>query len=349
MENVSAYLEAARQSNVQPRADGGRGALERLAQEARETLTEQSQCIAEMAARVDDSFGRAVGLMYSTPGHVVITGMGKSGNIGRKVAATLASTGTPSFFLHPAEAFHGDLGMITERDTLLLISYSGETEEVVRLLPHLLRMGTPIISLVGAMDSTLAKAADVAIDVSVAREACPNNLAPTNSTLAAMAMGDALAVSLMRARQFGADDFARLHPGGSLGRRLLTRVKDVMHRRELPVVAPTQTVRESLFTITRGRLGLALVLDHGVLLGIVTDGDLRRAMQRHDDVLEVPVAEIMSTHPVTIDENALLSEAEKLMRRRKIKALVVVNNQGLTTGLVEIFDRQQDALGTPEV
>lgn len=341
MENVSAYLEAARQSSVQPRADGGRGALERLAQEARETLTEQSQTIADLAARVDDSFGRAVGLMYSTPGHVVITGMGKSGNIGRKMTATLASTGTPSFFLHPAEAFHGDLGMITERDTLLLISYSGETEEVVRLLPHLLRMGTPIISLVGAMDSTLAKAADVAIDVSVAREACPNNLAPTNSTLAAMAMGDALAVSLMRARQFGADDFARLHPGGSLGRRLLTRVKDVMHRRELPVVAPTQTVRESLFTITRGRLGLALVLDQGVLKGIVTDGDLRRAMQRHEDVLEVPVATIMSTHPVTIDENALLSDAEKLMRRRKIKALVVTNHQGLTTGLVEIFDRQQ--------
>jgi arabinose-5-phosphate isomerase len=278
--------------------------------------------------------------MYSTPGHVVITGMGKSGNIGRKMAATLASTGTPSFFLHPAEAFHGDLGMITERDTLLLISYSGETEEVVRLLPHLLRMGTPIISLIGAMDSTLAKAADVAIDVSVVREACPNNLAPTNSTLAAMAMGDALAVSLMRAREFGADDFARLHPGGSLGRRLLTRVKDVMHRRELPVVSPSQTVRESLFTITRGRLGLALVLDHGVLKGIVTDGDLRRAMQRHEDVLEVPVAEIMSTHPVTIDENALLSDAEKLMRRRKIKALVVVNPNGLTSGLVEIFDRQ---------
>lgn len=349
MENVSAYLEAARQSSVQPRADGGRGALERLAQEARETLTEQSQVIADLAARVDDSFGRAVGLMYSTPGHVVITGMGKSGNIGRKIAATLASTGTPSFFLHPAEAFHGDLGMITERDTLLLISYSGETEEVVRLLPHLLRMGTPIISLVGAMDSTLAKAADVAIDVSVVREACPNNLAPTNSTLAAMAMGDALAVSLMRARQFGADDFARLHPGGSLGRRLLTRVKDVMHRRELPVVSPTQTVRESLFTITRGRLGLALVLERGVLKGIVTDGDLRRAMQRHDDVLEVPVAEIMSTHPVTIEEHALMSEAEKLMRRKKIKALVVVNSQGLTTGLVEIFDRQQDVQGTPEV
>lgn len=340
MENVSAYLAATRESSVHPRADSGRGALARLTDEARETLTGQARCIADLADRVDESFGRAVGLMYSTPGHVVITGMGKSGNIGRKIAATLASTGTPSFFLHPAEAFHGDLGMITERDTLLLISYSGETEEVVRLLPHLLRMGTPIISLVGAMDSTLAKAADVAIDVSVTREACPNNLAPTNSTLAAMAMGDALAVSLMRARQFGADDFARLHPGGALGRRLLNRVKDVMHRKELPVVTPVQTVRESLFTITRGRLGLALVVDGGQLRGIVTDGDLRRAMQRHEDVLEVPVSEIMSQHPVTIDEDALLSDAEKLMRRRKIKALVVVDVHGATTGLVEIFDRQ---------
>jgi arabinose-5-phosphate isomerase len=277
--------------------------------------------------------------MYATPGHVVITGIGKSGIIGRKIAATLASTGTPSFFVHPAEAFHGDLGMITERDTVLLVSYSGETEEVVRLLPHLLRLGAPIISLVGALDSTLARAADVAIDVSVEREVCPNNLAPTNSTLAALAMGDALAVSLMRARQFGVDDFARLHPGGVLGRRLLSRVKDVMHRRELPLIAPSQTVRDSLFTITRGRLGLALVIEDGELRGIVTDGDLRRAMQRHEDVLNVPVSEIMSTQPATIEEDALLSEAEKLMRRRKIKALVVVDREGNPTGLVEIFDR----------
>lgn len=339
MENVSAYVEAARQSATQVRSEGVTNTLERLAEEARQTLREQAQSIADLAERVDESFGRAIGLMYATPGHVVVTGIGKSGIIARKIAATLASTGTPSFFVHPAEAFHGDLGMITERDTVLLISYSGETEEVVRLLPHLLRMGAPIISLVGALDSTLAKAGDVAIDVSVEREACPNNLAPTNSTLAALAMGDALAVSLMRARQFGVDDFARLHPGGVLGRRLLTRVKDVMHRRELPVVAPSQTVRESLFTITRGRLGLALVLEDGVLRGIVTDGDLRRAMQRHEDVLGVAVSEIMSMHPATIDEEALLSDAEKLMRRRKIKALVVVDREGNPTGLVEIFDR----------
>jgi arabinose-5-phosphate isomerase len=338
MENVSAYLDAA-QSATHLRSDGVPGSLERLAEEARHTFREQAKSIAELAERVDESFGRAVDLMYATPGHVVITGIGKSGIIGRKIAATLASTGTPSFFVHPAEAFHGDLGMITARDTVLLVSYSGETEEVVRLVPHLLRLGSPIVSLVGAVDSTLARAADVAIDVSVEREACPNNLAPTNSTLAALAMGDALAVSLMRARQFRVEDFARLHPGGALGRRLLTRVKDVMHRRELPVVGPWQTVRDSLFTITRGRLGLALVFDDGVLRGIVTDGDLRRAMQRYEDVLNVPVSELMSTQPATIDEDALLSEAEKLMRRRKIKALVVVDRAGKPTGLVEIFDR----------
>jgi arabinose-5-phosphate isomerase len=339
MENVSAYVEAARQSATHLRTEGVQGTLERLADEARHTFREQAKSIAELADRVDESFGRAIGLMYATPGHVVITGIGKSGIIGRKIAATLASTGTPSFFVHPAEAFHGDLGMITERDTVLLVSYSGETEEVVRLLPHLLRLGAPIISLVGALDSTLARAADVAIDVSVEREACPNNLAPTNSTLAALAMGDALAVSLMRARQFGVDDFARLHPGGVLGRRLLSRVKDVMHRRELPLIAPSQTVRDSLFTITRGRLGLALVIEDGELRGIVTDGDLRRAMQRHEDVLNVPVSDIMSTQPATIGEDALLSDAEKLMRRRKIKALVVVDGEGNPTGLVEIFDR----------
>jgi arabinose-5-phosphate isomerase len=270
---------------------------------------------------------------------VVFSGIGKSGLIARKIAATLSSTGTPSFFVHPAEAFHGDLGMITERDTVVLISYSGETDEVVRLLPHLVRLGTPIVAMVGRPESTIGSAADVVLDVAVEREVCPNNLAPTNSTLAALAMGDAISVALMRVRQFGAEDFARFHPGGALGRRLHTRVKDVMHSRDLPVVTPNQTVRDSLFTITRGRLGLALVFDGEALCGIVTDGDLRRAMQRHDDVLDVKVSEIMSAHPITIGEQALVSEAEKLMRRRKVKALVVLDSRGKVSGLVEIFQR----------
>ena len=286
---------------------------------------QQALAISEVGKRIGNDFGQAVGLMYATPGHVIVSGMGKSGLVGRKIAATLASTGTPSFFLHPAEAFHGDLGMITERDTIMLLSYSGETDEVVRLLPHLTRMGAPIVALVGTMDSTIARTADVAIDVSVEREVCPNNLAPTNSTLASMAMGDALAVSLIQARKFGAADFARFHPGGALGRRLLTRVRDVMHSKDLPVLAPSQSVRDSLFTITRGRLGLALVLEGDVLRGIVTDGDLRRALQRHEDVLDLPISEIMSAHPLTIAEDGLLSDAETLMRRRKVKAIVVVN------------------------
>jgi arabinose-5-phosphate isomerase len=228
--------------------------------------------------------------------------------------------------------------MITERDTILLLSYSGETEEVVRLLPHLARLGTPMVALVGNLESSIARAADAALDISVEREVCPNNLAPTNSTLAMMAMGDALAVSLIQARKFGAADFARFHPGGVLGRRLITQVKTVMHR-DLPVLTPHQTVRDSLFTITRGRLGLALVLEGDVLRGIVTDGDLRRAMQKHEDVLDVPISEIMSTHPLTIQEDALLSEAESLMRRRKVKAIVVLDQRGKVSGLVEIFDR----------
>lgn len=342
MENVSAYLEAARQSQVhaaQERRADGRSALERLAADAKIVFQEQARAIGELANRIGTDFGQAVGLMYATPGHVVVSGMGKSGLVGRKIAATLASTGTPSFFVHPAEAFHGDLGMITERDTIMLLSYSGETEEVVRLLPHLTRMGAPIIALVGNRDSTIARAADVTLDVSVEREVCPNNLAPTNSTLAAMAMGDALAVSLIQARQFGAADFARFHPGGALGRRLLTRVRDVMHGKDLPVLSPYQTVRDSLFTITRGRLGLALVLEGDVLRGIVTDGDLRRALQRHEEVLDVPVSEIMSAHPLTIHENDLLSDAEAMMRRRKVKAIVVLDDAGKVSGLVEIFDR----------
>lgn len=311
--------------------------LERIAEGARETIEAQARAVAELATRIDRSYARAVQLMLRTQGHVVVLGVGKSGHIGRKVAATLASTGTPSFFVHPTEAFHGDLGMITEQDAVLLISCSGETEEVVRLLPHLERIGVPIVALVGRTDSTLAQRADVMLDVSVEREACPHNLAPTTSTLAAMAMGDALAVSLMQARSFDQSDFARLHPGGSLGRKLLMRVCDAMHKGDLPIVAPNQTVRESLFTITRGRLGLALVMAKGKLCGIVTDGDLRRGMQRHEDVLSLPICEMMTGEPICVREDALISEAAEIMRLRKIKALVVVDAKGQVTGVVDSF------------
>lgn len=311
-----------------------------LVSQARTVFLEQAAVIAQLAERVDNRFTEAIEILFRTEGHVVVFGVGKSGLIGKKIASTLASTGTPSFFVHAAEAYHGDLGMITERDSVILISRSGETEEVVRLLPHLRRTEIPMIGLVGDMDSTLACGVDVALDVSVDREACPNNLAPTNSTLAALSMGDALSVALSRVRGFRACDFARFHPGGSLGQRLLTRVRDTMRKADLPFVSPTDTVGDTLVTMTSGRMGLALVMRSERLVGIITDGDLRRSMQRHDDLLSMPVSEIMTLNPVTIDEDVLLADAHHRMQNLKLKALVAVNGEGKVTGVVEVFDEK---------
>jgi arabinose-5-phosphate isomerase len=307
---------------------------------ARAVFRQQAEAIARLADRVNDDFAHAVEAIYRTRGHIVVIGVGKSGLVGKKIAATLASTGTPAIFVHAAEAHHGDLGMLTERDTALLISYSGETQEVVTLLPHLVRLGVPMIGIMGDTRSTLARGVDVSLDVSVEREACPNGLAPTNSTLATMAMGDALAVSLIQRREFGVDDFARFHPGGSLGRKLLTRVKDAMRCLELPCVKPTASVGESLITMTGGRLGLVLVMEGDELIGIVTDGDLRRAMQSYDDLLARSVREIMTANPVTVHEDTLFAEAQKRMTARKLKELVVVNEHGKVTGVVQVFDER---------
>lgn len=310
-----------------------------LVEEARQVLRHQAGTLAELADRVDGRFASACEILHETRGHVVVSGVGKSGIIGRKIASTLASTGTPSLFVNAAEAHHGDLGMITVRDTALLISYSGETEEVVELLPHLRYLKVPLIGLVGQPDSTLARSVDVVLDVSVEREVCPHNLAPTNSAMATLAMGDALAVALMRRRGFTSDDFARYHPGGTLGRRLTTRVKDVMRSSKLPIVTPTDTVAESLMTITEGRLGLVLVMSGERLVGLVTDGDLRRAMQRCHDMLTLPVSEIMTRNPVTIDEDTMLADAHQRMQGMKLKALVVLNKEGRVTGVIEVFDQ----------
>ncbi|MBN2524936.1 MAG: KpsF/GutQ family sugar-phosphate isomerase [Deltaproteobacteria bacterium] len=298
----------------------------------------QALAIASLSDKVNGEFTRAVKIVLNTSGHLIVCGIGKSGLVGQKMAATFASTGTPSFFVHPAEAYHGDLGMITEEDTILLISNSGETEEIIRLIPYLKQLGVPIIALVGRQDSHLAAQADVCIDISVDREVCPNNLAPTNSTLATLAMGDALAVSLIKERNFQANDFARLHPGGTLGRKLLTEVKDVMHTGSLPVVAPEQSVQDSLLPMTQGRLGLVLVMNNEELLGIVTDGDLRRALQKHKDLSQIAVSSVMTSTPKTICENARLNDAEDIMKQNKIKALVVLNNEGKVSGILEIFD-----------
>lgn len=307
-------------------------------EEARDIFRAQARSIAQLADRVGEEFNAAIEVLFNTAGHVVVFGLGKSGLIGQKIAATFASIGTPSFFVHATEALHGDLGRVTARDSAVLISYSGETDEVVRLVPHLRRIGIPLIGMVGELDSTLSRGVDVVIDVSVDSEVCPHNLAPTNSTLAALAMGDAFAVSLMKRRAFCATDFARNHPAGSLGRRLTMRCADVMRQTNLPVCSPKDTVGQSLVTMTKGRLGLALVMAGGRLVGLVTDGDLRRGMQRHDNLLTMPVSEIMTLNPVTISENTMLSDAHTRMQAMKLKALIVTNSAGKVSGVVDVFD-----------
>ncbi len=312
-----------------------------IAQEAKEVFLLQSQAIAALADRINGNYSRVVDLLLSTRGHVVVSGMGKSGLIAQKLAATFASTGTPSFFIHPADALHGDLGMVTPKDTVMLISHSGETDEIKRLMPHLQRLDVPIIGLLGKESSSIGRMVTASLDISVDREACPHNLAPTNSTLAALAMGDALAVSLMRARDFQPTDFARFHPGGSLGRRLLTRVKDAMHSQRLPIVDPERSIGESLLIMTQGQRGVLIVVrPDGQLAGIVTDGDLRRGMQRLPNLLDQPVKTIMSTSPVTIHQDAMLAEAEERMIRLKLSALTVVDDSGKVCGIVEIFNQR---------
>lgn len=305
---------------------------------AAQVFRDQAAALSAIAERLDKEVAAAVDLILSARGRVIISGMGKSGIIGRKIAATFASTGTPSFFVHPGEAYHGDLGMIREDDVVILISYSGETEEVLKLLPYLQHIHAPIIALTGGARSTLARHSRVTLDVGVAKEACPNNLAPTTSTTATLVMGDALAVALIQIRDFQPHDFARFHPGGSLGRKLLTRVKDVVHK-PLPSVAPTASFKEVVAAITRGRLGIAAVqTEVQTLVGVITDGDLRRAMDTHEDIRELTARDIMSPRPITIAEDAMFSDAEALMEEHQVTALVALNEAGIPTGMVKIFD-----------
>ncbi|WP_133011815.1 KpsF/GutQ family sugar-phosphate isomerase [Marinomonas flavescens] len=311
-----------------------------LIESAHRTLSIQAQALASLANQVTEEFAKAVRMILSSKGRTVICGMGKSGLIGKKIAATLASTGTPSFFLHPGEAFHGDLGMIQPQDTLVLISYSGETEELMRLLPSLKSFGNPSIAIVGNIHSTLAKHCDCVLDISIDREVCPNNLAPTTSTTMTTAMGDALAVALMECRDFQPQDFARFHPGGSLGRKLLTRVKDLMHSDNLPVCEPDATLKEAISVMTHGRMGVVLIQEKGHLLGIFTDGDLRRAMLKDSaGMIDKKMSELMTPNPKTINENIMIVQAEEQMLRDKITLLVVTNDENALTGILEIYDR----------
>jgi arabinose-5-phosphate isomerase len=290
--------------------------------------------------RVDDSFVRACEIMLECKGRLVVTGMGKSGHIGGKLAATFASTGTPAFFVHPGEASHGDLGMITRQDVVLAISYSGETDELVTILPLIKRLGVPLISMTGKPDSTLAKASDVHIDVSVEQEACPLNLAPTASTTATLAMGDALAVSLLEARGFTPEDFAMAHPGGTLGRRLLLKITDIMHTGErLPRVGPEVSVSTALLEMTRKGLGMTAVVDKkDKLLGVYTDGDLRRTLDHGIDVRTANITDVMTKGGKTAKAGWLAAEAVQLMEKHKITALLVVDETDKLVGAIHMHD-----------
>lgn len=310
---------------------------------AKEVFRIESKAIDDLADLLTDDFTQAIELILNSKGRFVISGMGKSGHIGVKIAATLASTGTPSFFMHPAEAIHGDLGMLTTDDVLLAISNSGESEEIVRIIPLVKRMGIKLIGMAGNINSTLAKEADCFLNITVEQEACPLQLAPTSSTTATLAMGDALAVVLMRSRNFQPEDFAMFHPGGSLGRKLLTRVCDVMISSNLPIVTPNAPFNEIIDVITRGKLGLCVVLDVNMIMGVITDGDLRRAFSGLNKAYYDLVAlDIMSSSPKTITPNAMATDAEANMLEYKIKELLVVENNSLV-GVVQLYD-----IGSPK-
>ena len=307
---------------------------------ARRVLEIEARALQEVKARLDNSFAKAVDVLFSCKGRVAVTGMGKSGLIGRKISATLSSTGTPSFFLHPAEALHGDLGMLARGDAMLAISYGGETEEIVQLLEALKRLEMPLVTLTGKIDSTLAEASDVTLDVSVREEACSLNLAPTASTTVAMAVGDALAVALLERRGFRHDDFAALHPAGRLGKKLL-RVEHLMHAGEaLPRVAENTSMPETFHEMSNKGLGMTTVLRaDGRLAGIITDGDLRRLMEKHRGAtLEMNAGAAMTRNPQTIGPHVLASEALNLMERRKITSIVVVDEAGDVLGVVHLHD-----------
>jgi arabinose-5-phosphate isomerase len=312
-----------------------------LAASGRRVLEIETRALDALAQRLDGEFSAACRLLLSCTGRVVCTGMGKSGHVARKIAATLASTGTPAFYMHPGEAAHGDLGMVTDADVVLALSYSGESDELLLLLPAMRRQGNRLVAMTGRPQSTLAREADVHLDVGVPAEACPLDLAPTASTTAALAMGDALAVALLEARGFTADDFARSHPAGALGRRLLLHITDVMHSGdEVPRVGADASLSEALVEMSRKRLGMTAVVDgDGRLLGLYTDGDLRRTLDDAAvDLRATRIGEVMTRNPRTIGADALAVEAAQLMEAHKINALVVLDGDGRVAGALNIHD-----------
>lgn len=305
---------------------------------AKKCFEDEAQAILDMIPRLDENFSKAVDLIYNCKGKLIVTGVGKSGHVGEKIAATLASLGTPSFFLNPLDAYHGDLGMIAKGDVVMAISYSGNTDELLRFIPLLIDRHIPIIGVSGNPDSLLAQYSDCHLNIAVDHEADPLNLAPTSSTTTTMAMGDALACALVHLRNFKPSDFAQFHPGGSLGKRLLSTVKKSMVTDNLPIVGLTDKVSDTIIAISQTKQGIAVVLDNGEIAGVVTDGDVRRAMRNQQDgFFQLEVKDIMSRNPKTIHEDAKLKEAGELMRKYNIHSLVVVNGNNKLVGIIDSF------------
>ncbi|MBR0202076.1 MAG: KpsF/GutQ family sugar-phosphate isomerase [Bacteroidaceae bacterium] len=301
-------------------------------------LEEEASAIQNLIPQLGGSFEEAVRQMLACKGKVIVTGVGKSGLVGAKIAATLSSTGTPSFFLNPLDAYHGDLGVVTADDVVLALSNSGQTDELLRIVPYLKEHKIPLIGVSGNEDSLLARNSDIHIKVTVSQEACPLGLAPTSSTTAVMALGDAMACVLMEMRHFRANDFAQLHPGGSLGRRLLTTARDVMVSGELPVIAPEMPLSEAIILVSRAKLGLAVAVEDGKVAGLITDGDVRRAMENlHEEFFHVPVSQVMTRHPKCVSPDEKIEQVQRLMHNNNIHAVLVTDSEGHLLGIVNHF------------
>ena len=305
---------------------------------AAQCIKDEAEALLELVPQLDENFDKSVELIISCRGKVIVTGVGKSGHIGAKIAATLSSTGTPSFFINPLDVYHGDLGVMTHDDVVLAISNSGQTDELLRFIPMVLHMNIPIIGMSGNPDSLLAKYSTAHLNIKVAKEACPLNLAPTSSTTATLAMGDALAVALMEVRDFKPKDFAQFHPGGELGKRLLTTAADVMRTEDLPIVPKTMNLGEAIILVSKGKLGLGVALDEGRVIGLITDGDIRRAMEKwQEKFFDKTVADIMTTTPKMVLPTTKISEIQKIMNRYKIHTVLVVDEENRLKGIVDHY------------
>ena len=303
-----------------------------------QAIKDEADALLDLIPKMDEEFEKAVRLMFDCRGKVIVTGVGKSGHIGAKIAATLSSTGTPSFFVNPLDAYHGDLGVMTSDDVVLALSNSGQTDELLRFIPMVLHMQIPIIAMSGNPASLLAKYSTCHLDVGVSREACPLNLAPTSSTTAALAMGDALAIALMKLRNFQPQDFAHFHPGGELGRRLLTTARDVMRSDDLPVIPPDMHLGEAIILVSKGKLGLGIAMEDDRLVGLITDGDIRRAMERWQaEFFNRTVSDIMTRNPKTVGPDTKITEIQQIQQRYKIHSLLVVDTDGRLLGVVDHY------------